>query len=54
MFGIMEEKKKKKCIVAHFIEIKPPITQLIVFNERCLRWRAEKYEADTEVYKVTK
>ncbi|XP_056888699.1 sushi domain-containing protein 1 isoform X5 [Takifugu flavidus] len=35
------------------IEIKPPITQLLIFNESCLRWRAEKYEAATEVYKVT-
>lgn len=36
----------------HLIEIKPPISQLLIFNERCLRWRAEKYEEDTEVYKV--
>lgn len=46
-------RKKEKYIFAHLIEIKPPITQLLIFNERCLRWRAEKYEAATEVYKVT-
>lgn len=49
MFEIMG----KKIIFTHLIEIKPPITQLVIFNERCLRWRAEKYETDTEVYKVT-
>ncbi|XP_041793031.1 sushi domain-containing protein 1 isoform X3 [Chelmon rostratus] len=35
------------------IEIKPPISRLFVLNEKCLHWRAEKYEEDTEVYKVT-
>ncbi|XP_074527132.1 sushi domain-containing protein 1 [Halichoeres trimaculatus] len=35
------------------IEIKPPINHLFVINEKCLRWTAEKYEEDTEVYKVT-
>ncbi|XP_056144809.1 sushi domain-containing protein 1 isoform X2 [Lampris incognitus] len=34
------------------IEIKPAITDLVVFNEKCLWWKAEKYEDDTEVYKV--
>lgn len=35
------------------IEIKPPINHLFVSNEKCLHWRAEKYEENTEVYKVT-
>ncbi|XP_044054083.1 sushi domain-containing protein 1 isoform X3 [Siniperca chuatsi] len=35
------------------IEIKPPINHLFVLNENCLHWKAEKYEEDTEVYKVT-
>lgn len=35
------------------IEIKPPINHLYVVNEKCLQWRAEKYEEDTEFYKVT-
>ncbi|XP_068461497.1 sushi domain-containing protein 1 isoform X2 [Clinocottus analis] len=35
------------------IEIKPPINHLSVLNEKCLHWRAEKYEGDKEVYKVT-
>lgn len=35
------------------IEMKPPITELHVFKETCLRWKAEKYEEDTEFYKVT-
>ncbi|XP_042344375.1 sushi domain-containing protein 1 isoform X3 [Plectropomus leopardus] len=35
------------------IEIKPPVNHLFVVNEKCLHWRAEKYEDDTEVYKVT-
>ncbi|XP_013769566.1 sushi domain-containing protein 1 isoform X2 [Pundamilia nyererei] len=35
------------------IEIKPPINHLLIFNESCLQWKAEKYEEDTEVYKVT-
>ncbi|XP_061622640.1 sushi domain-containing protein 1 isoform X4 [Phyllopteryx taeniolatus] len=34
------------------IEIKPPIHQLLVLNEKCLQWRAEKYEEATEMYKV--
>uniref|UniRef100_A0A3B4ZGR2 Sushi domain containing 1 n=1 Tax=Stegastes partitus TaxID=144197 RepID=A0A3B4ZGR2_9TELE len=34
-------------------EIQPPINHLSIFNENCLRWKAEKYEEDTEVYKVT-
>nr|XP_057927620.1 sushi domain-containing protein 1 isoform X2 [Doryrhamphus excisus] len=34
------------------IEIKPPISHLLVSNEKCLQWRAEKYEEDTEIYKV--
>ncbi|XP_070690428.1 sushi domain-containing protein 1 isoform X4 [Pempheris klunzingeri] len=34
-------------------EIKPPINHLFVLNEKCLHWKAEKYEEDTEVYKVT-
>ncbi|XP_038559512.1 sushi domain-containing protein 1 isoform X2 [Micropterus salmoides] len=34
------------------IEIKPPINHLFVLNERCLHWKAEKYEEDTEVYKI--
>lgn len=36
-----------------FTERKPPINHLFVRNETCLHWRAEKYEEDTEVYKVT-
>ncbi|XP_069557700.1 sushi domain-containing protein 1 isoform X1 [Brachyistius frenatus] len=35
------------------IETKPPIGHLAIFNKNCLRWRAEKYEEDTEDYKVT-
>ncbi|XP_054466736.1 sushi, von Willebrand factor type A, EGF and pentraxin domain-containing protein 1 isoform X1 [Anoplopoma fimbria] len=35
------------------IAIKPPVNHLSVLNEKCLHWRAEKYEEDTEVYKVT-
>ncbi|CAN9512702.1 unnamed protein product [Ophioblennius macclurei] len=34
------------------IETKPPITHLSIFNEKCLQWKAEKYEEDTEMYKV--
>ncbi|XP_026176824.1 sushi domain-containing protein 1 isoform X3 [Mastacembelus armatus] len=34
------------------IERKPPINQLFVLNEKCVHWKAEKYEEDTEVYKV--
>ncbi|XP_032371312.1 sushi domain-containing protein 1 isoform X6 [Etheostoma spectabile] len=35
------------------IGIKPAVNHLFVLNEKCLHWRAEKYEEDTEVYKVT-
>uniref|UniRef100_A0A3Q0RLC4 Sushi domain containing 1 n=1 Tax=Amphilophus citrinellus TaxID=61819 RepID=A0A3Q0RLC4_AMPCI len=41
-----------KCIFSP-TEIKPSIHHLLIFNESCLRWKAEKYEEDTEVYKVT-
>ncbi|XP_023197510.1 sushi domain-containing protein 1 isoform X1 [Xiphophorus maculatus] len=34
------------------IEIKPPINQLTLYNGNCLKWKAEKYEEDTELYKV--
>ncbi|MEQ2295064.1 hypothetical protein AMECASPLE_010331, partial [Ameca splendens] len=34
------------------IEIKPPINKLLLHNGNCLEWRAEKYEEDTELYKV--
>ncbi|XP_054906828.1 sushi domain-containing protein 1 isoform X2 [Poeciliopsis prolifica] len=34
------------------IEIKPPIHQLTLYNGNCLKWKAEKYEEDTELYKV--
>lgn len=40
-------------ILIYLTEIKPPINQLFVLNEKCLHWKAEKYEEDTEVYKVT-
>ncbi|XP_046871948.1 sushi domain-containing protein 1 isoform X5 [Hypomesus transpacificus] len=33
-------------------EIKPAISELAVFNDKCLRWKAEKYEEDTENYRV--
>lgn len=33
-------------------EIKPPINQLTLHNGNCLKWKAEKYEEDTELYKV--
>lgn len=33
-------------------EIQPPINHLFVSNEKCLHWKAEKYEEDAEVYKV--
>lgn len=33
-------------------EIKPPVSQLVVINEKCLSWKAEKYEEDTEHYRV--
>ncbi|KAM8761275.1 sushi domain-containing protein 1 isoform 3-T5 [Acanthopagrus schlegelii] len=35
------------------IEMKPAINHLFVLNEKCVYWKAEKYEEDTEVYKVT-
>ncbi|KAJ4942166.1 hypothetical protein JOQ06_012034, partial [Pogonophryne albipinna] len=35
------------------IEIKPPVNHLRVLNEKCVQWRAEKYEEHTETYKVT-
>ncbi|XP_061586435.1 sushi domain-containing protein 1 isoform X2 [Cololabis saira] len=35
------------------VEIKPPINHLLIHYERCLHWKAEKYEEDTEDYKVT-
>ncbi|XP_040012051.1 sushi domain-containing protein 1 isoform X2 [Xiphias gladius] len=35
------------------IEIKPPIHHLYVLDEKCVHWKAEKYEEDTEVYKVS-
>ncbi|KAM4745095.1 sushi domain-containing protein 1 [Anableps anableps] len=34
------------------IEIKPAINQLTLRNGNCLKWKAEKYEEDTELYKV--
>ncbi|CAJ1068337.1 sushi domain-containing protein 1 isoform X3 [Xyrichtys novacula] len=45
--GVWEE-ASLKCI-----KIKPPINHLLVTNEKCLHWKAEKYEEDTEVYTVT-
>ncbi|XP_041643795.1 sushi domain-containing protein 1 isoform X2 [Cheilinus undulatus] len=42
------EKASMKCV-----EIKPAVNHLLVINEKCVNWRAEKYEEDTEVYKVT-
>ncbi|KAJ8285464.1 hypothetical protein GJAV_G00027100 [Gymnothorax javanicus] len=33
-------------------EIKPAISKLVVFNERCLRWRAERYKGQGEQYTV--
>lgn len=41
------------CIYISLTETKPPINHLFVLNEKCLHWKAEKYEEDTEVYKVT-
>lgn len=40
-------------LLIYVAEIKPPINQLVVLSEKCLHWKAEKYEEDTEVYKVT-
>ncbi|MED6273966.1 hypothetical protein CHARACLAT_011712 [Characodon lateralis] len=34
------------------IEIKPPINKLLLHNGNCLKWKAEKYKEDTELYKV--
>ncbi|KAF0033591.1 hypothetical protein F2P81_013657 [Scophthalmus maximus] len=34
--------------------IKPPINHLYVVNEKCVHWKAEKYEEDTEAYKAIK
>uniref|UniRef100_A0A087X6S8 Sushi domain containing 1 n=1 Tax=Poecilia formosa TaxID=48698 RepID=A0A087X6S8_POEFO len=34
------------------IEIKPPVNQLTLYNGNCLKWKAEKFEEDTELYKV--
>ncbi|XP_061673802.1 sushi domain-containing protein 1 isoform X6 [Syngnathoides biaculeatus] len=34
------------------IEVKQPINQLLVLNEKCLQWRAEKDEGAIEMYKV--
>ncbi|XP_078808725.1 sushi domain-containing protein 1 isoform X2 [Oryzias latipes] len=34
------------------IEIKPPINDLLIYNGDCLQWKAEKYEKDSELYKV--
>lgn len=39
-------------ILISLTEIKPAINHLIVINEKCLHWKAEKYEEDTEIYKV--
>ncbi|XP_017270013.1 sushi domain-containing protein 1 isoform X2 [Kryptolebias marmoratus] len=35
------------------IEINPPISHLVIHNGNCLQWKAEKYEEDTETYRVT-
>nr|XP_019949285.1 PREDICTED: sushi domain-containing protein 1-like isoform X2 [Paralichthys olivaceus] len=35
------------------IEIKPAINHVHFLNERCVHWKAEKYEEDSEAYKVT-
>ncbi|XP_034728230.1 sushi domain-containing protein 1 isoform X3 [Etheostoma cragini] len=35
------------------IEIKPAVNHLFVLYEKCLHWKAEKYEEDVEIYKVT-
>ncbi|KAM3611282.1 uncharacterized protein V6R79_016076 [Siganus canaliculatus] len=35
------------------IELKLPINELLLLDEKCLSWKAEKHEEDTEVYKVT-
>ncbi|KAL0979639.1 hypothetical protein UPYG_G00187600 [Umbra pygmaea] len=33
-------------------EIKPTISDLVVFNEKCFRWKADKYKEDIEKYSV--
>ena len=40
-------------ICSDLSEIKPAISELAVFNDKCLRWKAEKYEDDTENYRVS-
>uniref|UniRef100_G3PJ58 Sushi domain containing 1 n=1 Tax=Gasterosteus aculeatus aculeatus TaxID=481459 RepID=G3PJ58_GASAC len=40
-------------LFTYLTEIKPPVNHLSVLNEKCLRWRAAKYEEDKEVYQVT-
>ncbi|XP_034450998.1 sushi domain-containing protein 1 isoform X5 [Hippoglossus hippoglossus] len=35
------------------IEIKPAISHVHILNEKCVHWKAEKYEEDSEAYKVT-
>ncbi|XP_067084151.1 sushi domain-containing protein 1 isoform X6 [Osmerus mordax] len=39
-------------ICSDLLEIKPAISELAVFYDKCLRWKAEKYEEDTENYRV--
>uniref|UniRef100_A0A3Q3XBI7 Uncharacterized protein n=1 Tax=Mola mola TaxID=94237 RepID=A0A3Q3XBI7_MOLML len=36
----------------YLTEKKPPITELLVLHEKCVHWNAEKYEEDTQSYKV--
>ncbi|XP_061116668.1 sushi domain-containing protein 1 isoform X7 [Conger conger] len=33
-------------------EIKPAISKLLIFNEKCLRWKAERYDGQGEDYTV--
>uniref|UniRef100_A0A671XQ42 Sushi domain containing 1 n=1 Tax=Sparus aurata TaxID=8175 RepID=A0A671XQ42_SPAAU len=40
-------------VLVSLLEIKPAINHLFVLNEKCVYWKAEKYDEDTEVYKVT-
>ncbi|XP_060928372.1 sushi domain-containing protein 1 isoform X2 [Limanda limanda] len=35
------------------IEIKPAISHVHFLNEKCVQWKAEKYEEDSEDYRVT-
>uniref|UniRef100_A0A3P9HRP6 Sushi domain containing 1 n=1 Tax=Oryzias latipes TaxID=8090 RepID=A0A3P9HRP6_ORYLA len=42
-----------RCICHFNTEIKPPINDLLIYNGDCLQWKAEKYEKDSELYKVT-